>query len=59
MKNCEIDLSISERGVTGVKIHADDANQQCSAHILLAAVAPEIRRLDEALKRVGQAPVAG
>jgi hypothetical protein len=56
MKSCEITLDISEQGVTRVQIHADSADEQGAAHILLAAVAPEMRQLDEALKGLGQRP---
>jgi hypothetical protein len=53
MKDSQIELWISEKGITSLRIHADSAGEQGRAHVLLAVVADEIRHLDEALKRVG------
>ena len=46
----EISVEIDARGVKRVVIYADDAGQQAQAHLLLAKIAPEMVRLDHALK---------
>ena len=50
MKDSEITIQISQKGVTRVQIAADTTEEQTSAHLLLAMIAPELRALDAALK---------
>ena len=46
----EISVEIDGQGVRRVVIYADDAAEQARAHLLLARIAPEMVRLDRALK---------
>lgn len=54
----EISIRISQKGILGVKIFADNADEQGKAHILLAVIAPELRRLGDALANLSPAKKA-
>ena len=46
----EISVEITDAGIKRVVIYADNPAEQSRAHILLARIASEMVRLDQALK---------
>jgi len=50
-KDSQITIEMSQKGFCLIRVGADDAKDLSRAHLLLAKVAPELRALDEALRR--------
>jgi hypothetical protein len=46
----DIRLEISERGIDRAVVAAADDAEQAAAHLLLARITPELRRLDNAIR---------
>jgi len=53
MKDSQIIVELSERGVIRVQIHGDNTLEKQAAHLLLARIQPEMDALDRALKLDG------
>ena len=54
-----ISIEMDERGFYRVRVGADSSNDLERAHLLLAKVAPELRALDQALRRPGKTSIGG
>jgi len=54
MRESEIVILVSERGVVQVQIHGDSSQEKSTAHLLLARVQPQMDALDRALKAARQ-----
>jgi len=48
----DVQLSISEHGISKASINGSTAVEQQAAHVLLAAIVPAIRELHQAILRV-------